>query len=256
MGEAMLAATLDKKLAAPDDIVVSDISAPRLNALKARYGVAVTESPEEAVKGWDVIVLAVKPQNIPEVLAALKRKLATGQLVLSIAAGVKISTINSGLDHDCVVRAMPNTPAQVGWGITGWTATQAVTETQKGWARVIIGAMGQEIYFDDERYLDRVTAVSSSGPAYFFLFAEALTEAAVDIGLSRHEAERLILQTMLGAAHLLEKSDRPADELRHNVTSKGGTTERALEVFEKNDLGGIVREAVRAAYRRAQELGG
>ena len=256
MGEAMLAATLVKKLAAPDDTIVSDISAPRLAVLEERYGVAVTESPDDAVKGQDVIVLAVKPQNLPEVLAALKGKLTPGQLALSIAAGVRISTINSGLEHECVVRAMPNTPAQVGWGITGWTATPAVTETQKGWARIILGAMGQEIYFDDETYLDRVTAVSGSGPAYFFLFAEALTEAAVDIGLSRQEAERLVLQTMLGAAHLLEKSDRPPDELRHNVTSKGGTTERALEVFEKNGLGRIVREAVRAAYRRAQELGG
>ena len=191
----------------------------------------------------DVIVLAVKPQNLPEVLAALKGKLTPGQLALSIAAGVRISTINSGLEHECVVRAMPNTPAQVGWGITGWTATPAVTKTQKGWARVILGVMGQEIYFDDETYLDRVTAVSGSGPAYFFLFAEALTEAAIDIGLSRQEAERLVLQTMLGAAHLLEKSDRPPDELRHNVTSKGGTTEHALEVFEKNLTNGMDSQA-------------
>ncbi len=181
--------------------------------------------------------------------------LTSSQVVVSIAAGVKILTITRGLGISRVVRAMPNTPAQIGYGITGWTATPGVTEEQKDRARTILGAMGQEIYFDDEKYLDMVTAVSGSGPAYFFLFAEALIEAAADIGLPRRTGERLVLQTMLGSAHLWENYDKPVAELRRSVTSKGGTTERAIEVFEKGGFARLVAEAVKAAYARAVELG-
>jgi pyrroline-5-carboxylate reductase len=256
MGEAMLAAVLDKKVARTSEIRLNDIDGLRLARLRERYTVAVTPEGRNAVRDKDVIVLAVKPQNLPEVLAELKGRLAPDQLVLSIAAGVKIATITQGLGHERVVRSMPNTPAQIGWGISGWTATPGVTEAQKDWARAILGAMGREIYFDDEKYLDMVTAVSGSGPAYCFLFAESLIDAAVEIGLPRPEAGRLVLQTVLGSAHLLEKSGRPAAELRRNVTSKGGTTERALEVFEKGGFHGLVAQAVKAAYQRAGELGG
>ena len=256
MGEAIIAALLDKKLAAAGDISVAEVVKERRDYLAKKYGVAVMESGTAAVKGREVIVLAVKPQSLPDVLVALKGALAPAQLVLSIAAGVRIAAISRGLGHEHVVRSMPNTPAQIGWGISGWTATPAVTEKEKGLARAILGAMGHEIYFDDEKYLDMVTAVSGSGPAYCFLFAEALVEAAVNIGLARPEAERLVLQTMLGSAHLLEKSGRPAAELRRNVTSKGGTTERALQVFEKGNFTQLVSEAVKAAFQRATELGG
>ena len=255
MGEAMLAAVLAKKLAAPRDISVGEISQERREYLAKKFGVAVTPDARQAASGKDIIVLAVKPQNLPDVLAALKSGLVPAQLVLSIAAGVRIAAIGRGLGQERIVRAMPNMPAQIGCGITGWTATASVTEAQKGRARTILGAMGQEIYFDDEKYLDMVTAVSGSGPAYFFLFAEALIDAAAGIGLNRRDAERLVLQTMLGSAHLLEKSGRPAAELRRSVTSKGGTTERALEAFEKGNLTQLVYEAVKAAYQRAVELG-
>jgi pyrroline-5-carboxylate reductase len=175
--------------------------------------------------------------------------------VLSIAAGVKISTISQGLGHRKVVRSMPNTPAQIGLGISGWTATPEVSGEQKALARTILGAMGKEIYFDDEEYLDMVTAVSGSGPAYFYLFAESLIDAAVGLGLNRKDAEALVSQTMLGAAHLMQKSDKTPAELRRNVTSRGGTTERAIQVFEGSDLAGIVGKAVKAACQRAKELG-
>lgn len=255
MGEAMLAAVLDKNLAAPDVISVSDISEPRRRYLQKQYGITVTENSHEAVKGKDIIILAVKPQNIPEVLADLKSHIKSNQLVLSIAAGVKISTISRGLAHDSVVRSMPNTPAQIGLGMSGWTATTAVNQEQKEWSRAILGAMGKEIYFDDESYLDMVTAVSGSGPAYFYLFAESLIDAAVNIGLSRPDAEELVLQTMLGSAQLLQKSGKPPAELRRNVTSRGGTTERALNVFEEGGFARLTEAAVRAAYLRAKELG-
>ncbi len=255
MGEAILAALLEKKLCRPADIAVSDISESRRQYLKKRYSIAVTASNREAVKGREVVALAVKPQNIQEVLPDLKGLLQADQLILSIAAGVKISTIIKGAGHRKVVRAMPNTPAQIGLGISGWTATKEVTAEQRRWARAILGAMGKEIYFDDEKYLDMVTAISGSGPAYFYLFAESLIDGAVGLGIKRQDAETLVLQTMLGAAHLMHQSDKTPAELRRNVTSKGGTTERAIEVFEKNDLAGIVAKAVQAACQRAKELG-
>jgi len=256
MGEAIIAALLAKKLAAPADIGVSDIREARRQYLHKQYGVAVTENTTEAVKGRNVVVLAVKPQNLPEVLGGLKGRLKPAQLVLSIAAGVKVATITQGLGHARVVRAMPNTPAQIGYGVSGWTATAGVTARQKAIARAILGALGKEIYFDDEKYLDMVTAVSGSGPAYFFLFAESLIEAAVKIGLPRPEAEKLVIQTMLGSAHLLERSGKPAAELRRNVTSRGGTTERALNTFEQGGFTRLVEAAVKAAHDRARELGG
>ncbi len=255
MGEAMLAAVLQKKLAAPADVFVSDVIESRRRYLKKQYSVSVTENNRDAVKEKDVIVLAIKPQNMPDVLDGLRGYVKSPQLVLSIAAGVSIDTISQGLDYKSIVRAMPNTPAQIGFGFTGWTATGTVTRTQKEQARAILGAMGMEISFDDEKYLDMVTAVSGSGPAYFFLFAESLVDAAVNIGLSRPDAEQMVQQTMLGASQLLLKSGEPPAELRGAVTSKGGTTERALQVFENGSFAKLVEAAVQAAYLRAKELG-
>jgi len=150
---------------------------------------------------------------------------------------------------------MPNTPAQVGIGMSGWTASAAVTLAQKEKAKAILAAMGAEIYFDNENYLDAVTAVSGSGPAYFYLFAESLIDAAVNIGVPRPDAEQLVRQTMLGAAQLFIRSGQSPADLRRAVTSKGGTTEQSLKVFEDGDLAGLVASAVRAAWLRSQELG-
>jgi pyrroline-5-carboxylate reductase len=255
MGEAILASLLGKNFCKPKDISVSELIETRRDYLKQKYAVTVTDNSKEAVNGKDVIVLAVKPQNIGDALAALKGALKPGQLALSIAAGVTIKTIKNGLAHDTIIRSMPNTPAQIGLGITGWTATKETTEEQKAWARTILGAMGKEIYFDNEAALDMVTAVSGSGPAYFYLFAETLIQAAVNIGLDIKDAETLVKQTMLGAANLVNASDKPVAELRRNVTSKGGTTEQALKVFEESGLAATVDKAVKAACRRAKELG-
>jgi pyrroline-5-carboxylate reductase len=255
MGEAIIGALLSKKLAKPQDITVSDVSEARLDVLEKKYSVKTTVSNKEAVQGKDVFVLSVKPQQMNEVLASLKDTVKPNQLAISIAAGVKISTINKGLGQNNIVRSMPNTPVQIGLGMTGWTATPEVTGEQKEMARNILGTMGKEIYFDKEDALDMVTAVSGSGPAYFYLFAEALIDAATEIGLSRADAEVLVKQTMLGAAQLVTRSDKAPAELRRNVTSKGGTTEQAIKVFEESGLARIAGEAVQAAYRRAKELG-
>jgi pyrroline-5-carboxylate reductase len=255
MGEAILAAVLEKGLASHHDICVSDISRERRDYLERKHGVAVADNNEEAVKDKDIVILAVKPQNIAEIPETIKGSLQPEQLVLSIIAGVRMATIGKLLNHERIVRVMPNTPVQIGVGMSGWTAASQVTAGQRERARSILSAMGKEIYFDDEEYLDKITAISGSGPAYVFFFAECLADAAVDIGLSREEAITLVSQTVLGAARLISESGETPAGLRRKVSSKGGTTERALRVFAEGGLEDIVRKAVRAAYDRAKELG-
>jgi pyrroline-5-carboxylate reductase len=255
MGEAMLAAVLEDGLAKPEAIWVSDVSPARRRALVQRYGVAAMAGNLEAISGKEIVVLAVKPQNLAEVLAELKGHLEPGQVVLSIIAGTRIDTLSKGLKHGAIARAMPNTPAQVGQGMTVWTATPEVTGEQRGLVGAILGAMGAEIYVDDEKYIDMATAVSGSGPAYFFLMIEALVGAAVEIGLPRDMAQRLAVQTMLGAGHLIQQSGQEPAELRRRVTSPGGTTARAIEQLEKGQFAALVKRAVQAAYDRARELG-
>jgi len=255
MGEAMLAAILARGLSTPEAVGVGEVSEERRRYLEKKYGVNVTASNAETVDGKDIIILAVKPQNLAAVMAELKGCLEPGQLVLSVIAGARIDTMCQGLDHSRVVRAMPNAPAQIGAGISAWTATAEVSGEQRGWAQAVLDAMGKEIYFDNEKYLDMATAVSGSGPAYFFLFVEALVAAAVDIGLPPEEAGKLALETMRGSGELMLKSDRKPAELRQMVTSPGGTTAAALEQFQKGGLDKLIMEAVRAAYNRAKELG-
>jgi pyrroline-5-carboxylate reductase len=256
MGEAMLAAILDRGLAKPEAIWVSDVDETRLKHLKQKYSVAVTGSNRQAVETGDVVVLAIKPQNLAEVMSELGGQLKPTQLVLSIIAGARINTLSQGLKHGCIVRVMPNTPAQIGEGISVWTATAEVTEQQRGWARAILRAMGREIYVDDENYIDMATAVSGSGPAYFFLVMESLVDAAVGIGLPREMAQELVVQTMLGSGHFIQKSGKEPAELRRMVTSPGGTTAEALLHLEKGRFSQLIIEAVRAAYNKAKKLGG
>jgi pyrroline-5-carboxylate reductase len=255
MGEAMLAAILSKALAEPASVSISDVSRERLDHLKKQYSVHVTADNTEAVSDKDVVILAVKPQNLAEVLKGLKGKLQSNQLVLSIIAGAKIQAISQELSHSAVVRAMPNTPARIGEGMSVWTAAPAVTENQKQSAKAVLGAMGKELYVGDEGYLDMATAVSGSGPAYFFLMVEALVEAAIEIGLPPDKAQELVVQTMLGSARFIEQSGEAPSVLRKKVTSPGGTTAAALAQFEKGEFNKLVGRAVKAAYERAKELG-
>ena len=255
MGEAMLSALLNKGLSTPENVRVSDIKGERRKHLKHKYGVVATESNREAADNSDIVVLAIKPQDLAGLMAELNGQLKPIQLILSIIAGARFDTLCQGLNHNCIVRAMPNTPAQIGEGISMWAATAEVTEKQKEQAGSILGAMGEEIYIDDEKYLDMTTAISGSGPAYFFLFVESMVDSAVHIGLPRDTAEKLVLQTMLGAGHLIQKSGKTPAELRRMVTSPGGTTAEALLQFEKGGLNRLVMQAVVAAYNKAKELG-
>ncbi|MFH0913708.1 MAG: pyrroline-5-carboxylate reductase [Chloroflexota bacterium] len=255
MGEAMLSAILTKNLATLRTVTVSDASEARRNLLREKYKVDVTADNRAAVSRGDTIILAVKPQSLPEVLTQLKGALQPSQLVLSIIAGARMSTLQEGLWHKSIVRVMPNTPAQIGEGMSVWTATPEVTPEQKERAKAILGTMGRELYVSDEDDIDKATAVSGSGPAYVFLFVEALVSAAQKLGFSPEVAKLLVLQTLLGSSHFLAKSGREPEDLRRMVTSPGGTTAAALARFEKGEWVKLVEEAVAAAYNRAKELG-
>ncbi|MFC1917056.1 pyrroline-5-carboxylate reductase [Chloroflexota bacterium] len=264
MGEAMLAMleALLKSLPAPHSIFVSDISDTRLLTIEQKYSgkfsmttLSTTNNNREAVEGSDLIVLAIKPQNLAKIMAELSGLFQPNQLVLSIIAGASLKTLSQGLQHRRIVRAMPNTPARIGQGISVWTATTEVTPPQQQWAKDIIGVMGPEIFVDDEKYLNMATAVSGSGPAYLFYFVEALTTAAIDIGLPREMAEKLVLQTILGSGQLLQESATSPSELRRMVTSPGGTTAAAIQKLEEGNFTDLIKQAINAAYRRAEELG-
>ncbi|GAI76564.1 unnamed protein product, partial [marine sediment metagenome] len=224
MGEAMIRGILNKGLTTPQDIIVNDVSAARLASLKKEYRVRVTDDYGIAVKDSNIVVIAVKPQNLAELMPELEGRFTRGQLVLSIVAGAAMATIAKGLEHRSVVRAMPNTPAQIGQGMSVWTASSEASQRQKGMARSILGALGREIYVPDEKYIDMATAVSGSGPAYIFLVIEALVDAAVKIGLPHEMVEELVVQTVLGAARLAQETGQHPKELRDRVTSPGGTT--------------------------------
>lgn len=251
MGEAILAGALDRGIFEPADVTVVEKVEARRTQLRAAYGIEAT-GDFGPMGDAGLVVLAVKPQE----LASVKGRVRPGALILSIMAGVRIATIQAAFDHPFIVRAMPNTPAAIRAGMTAWTAAPAVTVEQRSIARQLLGAIGREVYVDDERKIDMATAVSGSGPAYVFLFIEALIDGAVTVGLPRAQAEELVVQTVLGAAQYAQESGKSAAELRAMVTSPAGTTAAGLLELEKGALRASVIEAVRAAFARAVELGG
>ena len=254
MGEAIIKSLLAKEIAAPDDIIVSDASQLRRDALSKRYGIKTISSNREAADGAEVVILAVKPQDLSKVLAGVKGLLPQ-QLVLSIVAGATLGSLHQGLDHSYIVRAMPNMPAQIGEGMTVWTATAEVSQQHKEVAGSILASLGEEIYVTDERYIDMATALSGSGPAYVFLVIEALIDAGVHIGLPRSIAEKLVVETMLGSTRAVEVTGKHPAELRNMVTSPGGTTAEGLLQLETGGLRSLMLQAVIAAYDKAKNLG-
>ncbi len=256
MGGAMIAGLLAQGLIAPQSITVSDVHRERVAQLRELYGVQGTTDNVQAVAGADIVVLAIKPQTLPQVLAELRGKIPAGALVLSIVAGAPIASLTEGLDHPTVVRAMPNTPAQVGEGMAVWMATETVSPSQREQAQAILGALGEEVCVTEEKYLDMATALSGSGPAYVLLFLEALVDAGVYMGFTWPIAKKLAWQTMWGTLALIrERGEHPA-ALRNQVTTPGGTTAEALQVLEQRGLRALVTEAVWAAFQKSQWLGG
>lgn len=255
MGEAMIRGVLHRDLVQRTRIVAADPHADRITYLRDTFGVEVTHSNPDAVHGADIVILSVKPQAMVSVLPELCGKLRPDALVISIAAGVTLQTLTQGLAITNVIRSMPNTPGQIGEGISVWTATPSVTGHQRQQAKELLGALGDDMYVDDERFLDMATALNGTGPAYVFLFMEALIDVGVHMGLSRRDAERLVLQTMRGSvAFALQSNQHPA-ELRNQVTSPGGTSAEAIYHLEKGGLRTVIADGVWAAYRRSRELG-
>lgn len=255
MGEAMIRGLLTQNIVGPNQIYAADPLQARLDDLRERYGIHVTLNNSEAAEMGQVIVLSTKPQNLGEVMPNIRGHLRRQDLLLSILAGTPIRKLADGVAHASVVRAMPNTPAQIGKGMTVWTCTPEVTEEQRGQAQVILGALGQELYVNDESYLDMATALSGTGPAYVFMFMESLIDAGVHLGFSRRVAEQLVFQTMLGSLEYAAQSGKHVAELRNQVTSPGGTTAAALYHMEKGGLRTVISRAIWAAYQRSVELG-
>jgi len=255
MAEAMVAGLLRGNLVIPDQVVASHPRAERRDALAATHGIRVVASNTEAVTGADVIILAVKPQMLAKVGREISTALRPGQLVLSVLAGPTTKALVATLGHDQVVRAMPNTPARIGNGMTVWYATPATTVDQRAQAKALLGALGAELEVEDEKWVAMATAVSGTGPAYVFLVMEALIDAAVHLGFPRHIAHDLVIETLEGSTRFAKQSgDHPA-VLRNMVTSPAGTSAAAIHELESGRLRTVLSEAVWAAFRRTVELG-
>lgn len=243
------------RLTAGANIHVVDINADALQKLRQQFGVMTAETIDDAIAKSDVIVLAVKPQQMKTVVAQLQ-PFVSSQLVLSIAAGIRAVDLSRWMNgHDAIVRTMPNTPALIGKGITGMVATAGVSAQQREAADAILRAVGQTVWLDDEALIDPVTAVSGSGPAYVFYFIEAMQQAAQEMGLSAEQGTQLAIATFVGASQLAAQSSEPISVLRDRVTSKGGTTHAALTSMEASGVKDAIGRAMKAAAARGKELG-
>jgi len=257
MAEAMIVGLIRQKVAPAEALIAAGPRPERLETLRDRYGIATHSDNAEAASQADVVTLSVKPQKLAPVLSGLRGAVQPGALVLSIVAGATIEKISKGLEHTAVVRSMPNTPAQIGEGITVWTAARAVSAEQQEMARRILAALGEEIFVEEETYLDMATALSGTGPAYVFLFMEAMVDAGVHLGFPRRIAERLVAQTVRGSVDYYTRREDPVHlaRLRNEVTSPGGTSAAALYYLEKAGFRTAISRAICAAYERSQELG-
>lgn len=253
MAEALIAGIRRAKLGA--DITVGEPVEPRRHSLTKSHGVEVTNDNRSAVKGADLVVLAVKPQQLDSASKDLAGALEAGQTVLSILAGVKMHSIGLRLNHKNLIRVMPNTPAQIGMGMSVWTATASVPAQVRDFTGGMLSAIGEHVYVDDEKYVDMATALSASGPAYVFVFIESLVDAAVQLGMPNEMARKLVLQTLTGSAGLVKATGKHPAELRNMVTSPGGTTAAGLHALENAGFRAGVIKAVLAAYERGEQLG-
>jgi pyrroline-5-carboxylate reductase len=239
-----------------DKLWATDSSEEKCEAIKKKFHVQVTSDNTRAAQAADIVLLAIKPQYFSQVATEIAPVIQTRKpLVISIAAGIRVKSIEQWLGaHIPVVRAMPNTPALIGCGATALYANSFVSEALRNTAESILRAAGVVVWLQDEKLMDVITALSGSGPAYFFLMMESLQQSAIELGLPEEIARLLTLQTALGAVRMAIESDTPLDILRHQVTSPGGTTEKALNVLEKKNIRGMFKEALSAAKERSEEL--
>jgi pyrroline-5-carboxylate reductase len=255
MAEAIIAGLLRGNLVAPDHMVASHPRSDRREALERAHGIRTVDSNAAAVEDADIVLLGIKPQMLGRVGREIRGRLRPGQLVISVLAGATTRALMGHLGHREVVRSMPNTPAQLGKGMTVWYATPETSEAQRHQAGELLSALGHQIEVDDERLVAMATAVSGTGPTYVFLVMEALIDAAVHLGFARHVAHDLVIETLEGSTLFAKQSGMHPAQLRNMVTSPGGTSAAALHELESGRLRTVLSEAVWAAFRRTVELG-
>ena len=255
MGEAMLGAAIARGVVTPDGVSVAEVNDERREAIAQQHGVRATADPKSALDGADLVVFAVKPQEFEKIAASLKGSFTANQTVVSIMAGVPIAKMTRALGHHAIVRAMPNTLATIGEAISVWTATDAVGADARAQVAALLAVLGQEIYVDDEKYLDMATALSGSGPGFVFLLIEAFIDAGVHIGFRRDVAEQLVLQMFAGSAKYAQATGKHPAQLRNEVTSPGGTTAAGLFALEDAGVRAAIIDAVEATFERSKELG-
>lgn len=254
MAESIIADLLATQMIPPSQIVASHPREDRRRKLESRFEILTVERNEEAVDDADLVLLTIKPQVLASVMKQLRAVLQPEQVVISILAGANVETLQRGLEHLAIVRVMPNTPAQIGEGMSVWYATDAVSEEQQAKVRAALGALGEELQVETEKYVDMATALSGTGPTYVFLMMEALVDADVHMGFPRRIAEQIVLQTVSGSVSFARSSGKHLAELRNMVTSPGGTSAEAIYQMEKGGLRTVLSKSVYAAYQRTQTL--
>ena len=256
MAEALIKGVIKAKHYAPENVFVSDIRAERLKYLTEKYSVIACEGNGELAAKVQTVVLSIKPQNMTDALESIKDAVGSNKLVISIAAGVKVANIDALLGDIAIVRVMPNTPALIGQGAGALFANERAKSMLKK-ATEILSAVGKAVIVDDEDLIDAVTALSGSGPAYYFLLMEEMIKAGIRLGMPEDVAKDLVLQTAKGAGLLAVEADKNSegpDVLRQKVTSPGGTTAAALEVFKEGKISELISADVNRAYERSKEL--
>lgn len=256
MAEALIRGILNAQLTTPQNLRIGEPLKSRREHLSQKYGLQSTSINLDATSETDLVVIAIKPQNLHEVLGELKGNLPDKSTVISIVAGAGMTTLTKGLNHTSVVRIMPNTPSQIGAGVSIWTASKEVQKTTLKTIRDMLCTLGEEVYVKDEKLIDMATALSASGPAYVFLFIEALIDAGVYLGMPRELARQLTLQTVHGSTEMVRESGRHPAELKDMVTSPGGTTIEGLLSLENDGFRASVLKSVIAAHIKSKSLGG
>ena len=254
MGLIYARAFLKYNIVSKNDLLLVEKNETRKEDLKKLDIGRVVVPDSELISGSDVIILSVKPQDFTELATDLKKVLGKETILLSIMAGINISFLQDKLGHQKIVRAMPNSPVEIGMGITAYSLSKAVTIQDAHKIENLLATTGRTLYLEDENLLDAVTALSGSGPAYFFYFVQQLIEAGIKMGMNESTSSMLVKQTMLGAFHLINNANKPLDELIKAVASKGGTTEAALTTFSKYNVNGYLQEGLLNAEKRAKEL--
>ena len=255
MAEAIIGGILDSKILSPQNIFCSDISKERTLYLNSKYNISTFTQNTEIIKNANLIFLCVKPQDINKLKNDLHNKLNSNQTLISILAGIQIKKLHSISNHKSIIRVMPNTPSQIKKGVSVWTGTKQTNQSHIDETKMILGSIGNEYKVDDEKIIEMATALSASGPAYLFYFVESLIQSGKEIGLTDELSYKLTINMLKGSLELLESSTDQVEQLRKNVTSPGGTTEAAINVFDQQNFKNIIINAIKAAHKRGLELG-